>query len=93
MERDLNPGLNHAERDYYDWLAHKLPEKLVLRDGTPVIEIPQLSWEQRARLAEEKIQSLVDGLMSDEAWDRMMTYNPLAVAIARTAVQRFLDGD
>ena len=90
MER---PGLNHAERDYYDWLATKLPLKMVLRDGTPVIEVPQLSWQQRAELAEAKIQSLVDGLMSDEAWEYMMTYNPLAVAIARQAVQRFLDVD
>ena len=88
MERDLNPGLNHAERDYYDWLATKLPGKLELRDSTPVIEIPQLSWQQRAELTEAKLESLFEGLLSDEAWDRMMAYNPLAVAIATTAIRR-----
>lgn len=80
--------MRHAERDFYDYLSTKLPKMMVLRDGTPVYEIEPLSWEQRARLAEDKIQALVDGLMSDEAWERMMLYNPLAIAIATTAIRR-----
>jgi hypothetical protein len=82
--------VKHAERDLYDYYATKLPKMLVRTDGELVVVNEELSWEQRALLAEEKLQSLVDGLKSEEAWDYMMTHNPLALAIARTAVQYHL---
>ena len=80
----------HAERDLYDYYATRLPKMLVRRNGELVVVNEELSWEARARLAEEKLQALVDGLASEEAWDHMMHYNPLAVAIATTAVQYHL---
>jgi hypothetical protein len=80
--------VKRAERDLYDWYATRLPKMLVRADGEFSVVDEELSWEQRALIAEEKLQSLVDGLKSEEAWDYMMTYNPLAVAIARTAIYR-----
>jgi hypothetical protein len=80
--------VKRAERDLYDWYATRLPKMLVRSDGTMIPEPIELSWEQRALIAEEKISALVEGLASEEAWERMMTYNPLGSAIARTAVYR-----
>jgi hypothetical protein len=53
----------------------------ILSDGQVVIEIPQLSWEQRARLAEDKLLALTEGLDSEEAFRSLLVWNPLASAI------------
>jgi len=46
----------------------------------------------RARLAEEKLQALVDGLASDEAWADLMNNNPIGRSIATVAVKRYVAG-
>jgi hypothetical protein len=51
------------------------------------LEVQVTIQRDRAWRAEEKLEALTDGVMGgEEAWDRMMIYNPLAVAIAKTAI-------
>ncbi len=46
-------------------------------------------WQRRAETAEEKLQALREGIQSDEEFDRMMIYNPIASAIAYHAVEKW----
>jgi hypothetical protein len=83
---------SRPERDLYDWYATKLSKMLVRTDGEFSVVNEELSWEMRARLAEEKLQALIDGLKSDEGWVEMMNNNPIGRSIATVAIKRYVAG-
>jgi len=84
--------MRQAEWDLYNYIATRPVTMIMSEDGDGEVTIVpfELSWEQRALIAEDKIAALVEGLESDEGWDHMMIYNPLAVAIATIAVNRYI---
>lgn len=86
-------GLRRAERDLYDYIATKPVEVLVQDERDVVIKPLELSWEQRALIAEDKLQALVDSLESEETWQEALLYNPLVVAVASRVVQYHLAED
>lgn len=46
--------------------------------------------ERRLRLdAEEKVQALMDAVLTDEGFDRAMAYNPLVAAIVHIAIRKY----
>lgn len=83
----MEPGLTPVEQEIRDDIASRPLIVETLPDGTHVFEIPQLSWEQRARLAEEKLEALIAGLDSEEAFNQLLIWNPIANAIAHIAIR------
>ena len=81
------PGSNSEarKRNLLYPVTTKAPVLVVSPEGEITIEPPELSWEQRARIAEDKLQSLMDGLASEEAFYHMVWHNPLVATIIHMA--------